>query len=135
MRGVINRLKENDTQTLGRFYLYNDLNEVFSCVTLELPDRSNQKRISRICGGEYLCVKRHSEKYGNHFHVTDVENRTLILIHAGNYFEDTKGCLLFGDDFALINSDEYTDITNSKDTLKDLLEIAPNEWILTVNEI
>jgi len=135
MKGVLNRLQQDEVQTLGRFYLYDELDEVFSCVVLELPDRQNQNSISRICSGVYTCKKRYSDKYKDHFHVTDVEGRELILIHYGNYYTNTRGCILFGDDFAKINSDEFIDITNSKATIKDLMEIAPDEWELTINEI
>jgi hypothetical protein len=135
MKGVLNRLQQSDVQTLGRFYLYDGLNEVFSCVVLELPDKQNQNNISRICGGVYTCKKRYSDKYKHHFHVTDVHGRKLILIHYGNYYTNTRGCILFGDDFAKINDDEYMDITNSKNTISDLMEIAPDEWELTINEV
>lgn len=135
MKGVLNRLKENAVQTLGRFYLYDGIKEVFSCVVLELADKQNQNSISRICSGVYTCKKRHSEKYGWHFHVTNVEGRELILIHWGNFYTDTRGCLLFGDDFAKIDGDEYFDITRSKDTIEDLMGVAPDEWELTINEV
>lgn len=135
MKGVLNRLQEDEVQTLGRFYLYDELDEMFSCVVLELPDKQNQNNISRIPAGTYTCKKRYSDKYKHHFHVTDVEGRKLILIHYGNYHTNTKGCILFGDDFARINSDEFTDITNSKNTISDLMEIAPDEWEIIINNV
>lgn len=135
VKGILNRLKQSEVQTLGRFYLYDGLNEAFSCVVLELPDKQNQNNISRICAGVYTCKKRHSDKYGWHFHITGVPGRKLILIHWGNFYINTRGCVLFGDDFAKIDDDEYMDITNSKNTIEDLMEIAPDEWELTINEI
>ena len=135
MKGILNRLQQSEVQTLGRFYLYDGLNEAFSCVVLELPDKQNQNNISRICGGVYTCKKRTSDKYGEHFHVTDVEGRELILIHYGNYHTDTRGCILFGDYFAKINNDKHYDIANSKATIKRLMNIAPDEWELTINDV
>lgn len=135
MRGIINRLVEDSIETLGAFYFYDKEEELFACVVLELPDRQNQNSISRICGGEYLCKKRWSEKYGWHFHVTDVEERELILIHFGNYYTNTRGCILFGELFADINKDGIKDITSSKNTIEKFMSIAPNEWKLTINDI
>jgi hypothetical protein len=135
LQGVINRLKGTDTQTLSRFYLYAGVEELFSCVVLELPNRQNQKRISNICAGEYIVEPRHSEKYGDHFILLDVDSRSYILIHFGNFFYNTLGCLLFGQDFAYINKDEHLDITNSRGTMKKLVAIAPEGFKLTINEI
>jgi hypothetical protein len=134
-KGCINRLEENKVETLGRFYFYKGIEQLFSCVVLELPDRSNQNSISRICGGVHICKKRWSKKYGWHYHVTDVEGRKLILIHFGNYYTNTRGCILFGRKFADINKDGYKDITSSKNTIDEFMSIAPDEWELTINDI
>lgn len=135
MKGVINRLIENKVETLGRFYLYDGYKQVFSCVVLELPDRQNQTSISRICAGVYKCKRRWSEKFKWHYILEDVDGRELILIHFGNYFTDTRGCLIFGNDFAHINKDEYPDVTSSKKTMKKLLDFVGDEFELTINEI
>lgn len=135
MRGIINRLTENKYQTLGHFYLYKYEEQIFDCVVLELADRQNQTSISRICAGEYVCSRRHSEKYGWHFILKDVEGRSMILIHFGNYYTDTRGCLLFGRKFADINKDGVKDITSSRDTIKEFMAITPNEFKLTINDI
>lgn len=135
MRGIINRLVQDEIETLGAFYFYDKEEELFASVVLELPNRKNQKSISRICGGEYLCKKRWSKKYGWHYHVTNVEERTLILIHFGNYYTNTRGCILLGELFADINNDGVKDITNSKNTITKFMSIAPNEWKLTINDI
>lgn len=135
MLGVINRLERGCKQTLGRFYLYNGTDEIFSCVTLELPNRGNERNISNICGGEYTCKLRHSKKYGWHYQVTNVDGRDLILIHFGNYYTNTRGCILFGKDFADINKDGVKDITSSKSTIKAFMNVAPKEWKLIINEI
>ena len=125
LKGVINRIKGTEVQTLGRFYLYAGVEELFSCVVLELSDKQNKKNISNICAGEYLVEPRYSKRHGDHY----------ILIHFGNYHYNTLGCLLFGEDFAYVNEDKHLDITNSKKTMKKLFAIAPDGFKLTINEI
>ena len=76
----------------------------FFSKTLELPWRENKRSISCIPSGEYIVRIRQSPKYGSVYWVTDVPNRTWILIHAGNFAGDTKkgfkthvnGCILLG---------------------------------------
>lgn len=74
------------------------------CVTIEPPDRDNQPNISCIPEGEYKCVWHRSPKYGMTYHVTNVEGRSRVLIHPGNYAGDKEkgfkthshGCILLG---------------------------------------
>lgn len=134
-KGSVLRIEEETKQTLGKFYLFKGLKEVFSCYVLELPDRNNQTSISRINAGRYKCVRRWSQKYGWHYILEDVEGRSFILIHFGNYYIDTRGCLLFGNGIADINKDGFRDVTSSKKTMRQLLQIAPKEFYLTINEI
>ena len=135
MESILVRLKEDEKQTLSRFYLYDGLSEVFNCVVLELPDRGNKKSISRVNSGKYTCVLRYSEKYKWHYILLNVEGREYILIHFGNYYTDTRGCLIFGNNFTDINGDGYLDVTSSKKTMKRLLSIAPDKFELTIKEI
>ena len=68
-------------------------------VTYELPWKDNQKSISCIPPGKYVCKRYSSNKYKNTFEVTDVPNRKYILFHIGNTDSDSKGCLLVGEAF------------------------------------
>jgi hypothetical protein len=129
------RLKQDNTQTLGRFYAFDGVYQVFGCVTLELPDRENQTGISRIPAGKYTCKRRYSEKYGNHYIVTNVEDRSYILMHFGNYYTNTRGCILMGNDFTDINKDGHIDVTSSKNTMKTLVNVMPEEFELTIIDV
>lgn len=76
----------------------------FMCKTLELPWRDNQRSISCIPEGEYNVVIRQSPRYGSVYWITEVPNRSWILIHAGNWAGDVEkgfkthvnGCVLLG---------------------------------------
>lgn len=129
----IERVSENDKQTLSKFEIIDSLeNVLMRGDILEPPDRDNQIGISRINEGEYDCVKRFSEKYGDHFHLLNVPGRTWILIHVGNYNTDTRGCLLPGEGLMDIDGDGLKDVTSSGDTMRMLNEILPNEFTVVI---
>jgi hypothetical protein len=129
------RLQQDDTQTLGRFLAFEGLFKVFECVTLELPDRNNQTSISCVNAGKYICKRRISPKYGETFILTDVEGREYILLHWGNYYTNTEGCILVGNDFGDINGDGHQDITSSKNTFKKMMKLMPEEFELTIIDV
>lgn len=125
---TIKRIEYTDKQTLGLMYF----NGKEVAKTLELADKNNAPKISCIPKGSYKVVSRYSQKYGNHFHITDVPNRSFILIHNGNYHTQILGCVLVGKTHADINKDGYKDVTASKDKMKELLALLPNEFTLTI---
>lgn len=74
-------------------------------VTLEKPWLNNQKEISCIPCGDYICKRVNSPKFGNTFQVTDVLGRSEILFHAGNFMKDTHGCIILGEQFEPLNGE------------------------------
>lgn len=132
IRAVLIRIKANKNQTLGRLFVFDGLDLVFKCCTLELPDRANMRNISCIPTGIYEVKPRTSAKYKEHFEVTKVLNRKYILIHPANYYTDLKGCIGVGADFYDINKDGEMDITSSRDTMSKILELMPNGFNLTI---
>jgi hypothetical protein len=72
--------------------------------TMEPPWRNNKINLSCIPTGEYRVVWHYSPKYGWCYLVTDVQGRSYVLFHPGNYggditqgFKtDTHGCILVG---------------------------------------
>lgn len=132
MKLYLKRIQDDDKQTLGELIVRDGDEVKFECKTLELPDKDNQKRISCIPKGEYEVVKRWSEKYGNHFHVLNVPNRSYILIHHGNYNRHTKGCILVGYAHLDINADGYRDVTSSRKTMEVLNSILPERFTLDI---
>ena len=135
MKAVITREKHSDKQTLGTLILRDDEgNKLFMCKTLELPWNENKKNESCIPLGNYKVSTRQSAKYNKHYHIEDVSGRSLILIHIGNYYTQTRGCVLVGKAIADIDGDSYKDVTNSKDTLQKLLKVAPNGFELEIQK-
>ena len=102
--------------------------------TLELPYIGNKVNVSSIPPGRYIAQYRKSPSNGDVIELKNVENRTYIQIHAGNYTSKIKGCILIGDSIKDINGDGVPDVTNSKATLKKLLEWAGDEeFVLLIN--
>jgi hypothetical protein len=133
MKAILSRTLSQDKQTLGTLELFDDTNKkLFECKTLELPWLNNKKQKSCIPKGTYSVVTRNSPKYGSHFYVTNVDNRSMILIHYGNYFTDILGCILVGSAWSDINKDGYKDVVNSKMTLKKLVQIATKGFTLDI---
>lgn len=119
---------DDGRQTIGKLGLY-DPYFCFKCVTLELSWKDNKRNKSCIPTGEYKVTHRYSEKYGEHLLVNNVINRSYILIHAGNFVEDTNGCILVGESLAKIDENNLKDVTNSRETLKELMRWIPDEGI------
>lgn len=66
----------------------------FLSYTIELPWKSNEKRVSCIPEGKYLIKKRYSNKFKWHLEIMNVSNRSLILFHpANNAQNELNGCI------------------------------------------
>ncbi|MCU0429199.1 MAG: DUF5675 family protein [Cytophagaceae bacterium] len=126
------RTERNDVETLGTLEVKNADRTVFTCKTLELPWKNNERNISCIPPGTYKVAKRYSESFQYHFHVQDVPGRNWILIHSGNFYSDIRGCILVGFKHIDLNGDGVLDISNSKETLQKMLKILPDTFTLTI---
>lgn len=81
--------------TLGELVLPNGV----AVKTLERPWINNASNISCIPEGKYQVEwleRSASGKFKRCWHVTGVEGRFGILIHAGNIVRNTTGCILVG---------------------------------------
>ena len=135
LRLILERQNTDLKQTLGTMYVVNDADRIqFSCWSLELPDLDNKSNISRIPAGNYNISKRWSKKFGHHMIVKNVEGRKYILIHGGNTYLDTRGCILVGNDLAYVNEDSHIDVINSKKTLADILDLIEETTTLMIVE-
>ena len=72
------------------------LDGVTFCFTLE-PGATGEH--PRIPTGSYVCRRHQSARFKRElWEICDVPGRTDILIHAGNSFMETQGCILVGFD-------------------------------------
>ena len=89
------------------------------CVTLEPEDKNNQVGISCIPEGTYICKRYHSQKFPNTFEVTNVKDRSYILIHSGNTEDASRGCILIGETMGKLKGKRA--ILNSGKTFKNFM--------------
>lgn len=124
---ILHRTLATADGTFGRL----EMGGVILCLTCELPWRDNAKMKSCIPPGDYPTVKRTSPKYGHHWHIQDVPKRTLILIHAGNYPSDVRGCVAVGKNY-MIGGKQTIGVSESKPTMDYLRKVLPDSFTLLV---
>jgi len=127
----LNRLEDN--YIYGTFGVLTINSRVF-CVTLEPPDNLNKTSISSIPAGQYDCMRYSSDRYPDTFQVMNVPDRYKILFHAGNFNEDTEGCILLARKFGILRAARA--VLNSGETFKQFMEIMLKEdkFQLTIKE-
>ncbi len=77
-------------------------------LTLENTWINNIRNHSCIPIGKYKCKRHTSPKHGKTFRIMDVPNRGEIegiLFHKGNLDDDTRGCILIGEQFESLNGE------------------------------
>lgn len=131
---ILDRVRDNGIQTIGRGYALVNGSTKLEFVTLEPSWVLNMPYISCAPCDTYDVVKRHSSKYGDHFKLLNVPGRSYMLIHTLNFFKDTEGCIGVGNRFKLLPGDEYVDVINSQNTMGQLNEIMPERFQLTIKE-
>jgi len=97
IKATLNRICSDNDQTFGVL----TIGSTPICVTLELPWRNNERNISRIPEGEYICRLVDSPSFGKTFQICDVPDRGHILFHKGNFSVDSRGCVLLGCEFGV----------------------------------
>ncbi len=64
------------------------------CSTIELPWKENKSQVSCIPEGSYELKKRYTPRFGKHFILMNVPDRSFILLHAANdALKEIKGCI------------------------------------------
>ena len=113
------------TQTKGELFVLDENAKIlFQCLTLELPWKNNDRKVSCIPTGEYDIVPRWSQKYTNHLHILDVPDRDFILIHEANFVRQLEGCIAVGRRRIDIDGDGLIDVTESVKTKMELLKFV-----------
>jgi len=137
----INRIVSPEHETRSNAFLYDYKNKIiFSFVTLELPYRKNQSKISCIKSGMYVAKVTQPTTKIPYIHITleDRFGRVGICMHIGNYCEgerlDSEGCILVGLSFADLNNDGFLDITFSKSAMLMLLKNVEQIFLVEILE-
>ena len=126
--------------TLGRLTCTrNDGETVFSCRTIELPDRNNETRRSRIPNGRYVAEVVTSSPAFDYPHVwihdegrVYAAGRGGIKVHVANFARQLEGCVGVGREFVDLDEDGLVDVTDSEATLKELVDVMPKKTELHV---
>lgn len=130
MKIEIIRIEQSDYHTLGILII----DQSAFCCTLEREWKDNKPNESCIPAGEYICKSVLSPKFSRTFEITKVPNRSAILFHAGNYPENSHGCVLLGASFLKLKERRF--INNSGETFKKFLEyfkqLSIKEFQLTI---
>lgn len=118
-----------------------DFDGIPFCVTCERPWKNNEKDVSHIPIGEYLCERQFSPSHNcDVYWLRNVPNRGDIEIHVGNTMVDSKGCILIGHGFAMIetkSSGILSGIQESKDIFNLFMAKLKNDpqFKLVITEV
>ena len=96
--------------------------------TCEPPWKGNQRRVSCIPEGVYDLRKRRSPvvertsggDFTEGWEVTDVPERTFIMIHVGNWPDDLEGCIAPGKRYQVLNGKNA--VVESRSTFRALMK-------------
>lgn len=132
MKEIFLTRKYKSDQTLGALIVMDDGIQIYSCKTLELPWFQNKRRMSCIPVGMYEVIKRVSPNHGDHFHIQNVPERDMILMHSANFTRQLLGCIAPGKSHTDIDRDGLEDVTNSKLAMNELNEILPDKFKITI---
>jgi len=103
-------------------------------LTFELPWLNNEPCVSCIPSGTYTVTKYSSTKYPDAYEITNVPNRTHILIHTGNTVDHTRGCILPGSTFGVLGNKRA--VLASGSAYKKLKSFVKDEdWELEVVDV
>jgi hypothetical protein len=131
---VIQRYWSDNYQTLGTMVMLdNDMNPIFTAISLERGWQDNKPNLSSVPAGEYKCLYEYSPKFKrNLWELKDVPNRSECKFHASNYWNQLNGCIALGDTAENIGQDFRLDVTNSGDTMETFHRLLKNELEIKV---
>ena len=138
--GILNHVRDTYTagETLGKYYI----NGEFICEVIERPWKDNIPYESCIPEGAYRLKLRSSNvvkrstggEFTEGYEVTDVPDRTWIMLHPANKASSLHGCQAPGKTRGMIDGDKA--VFNSRDAFRDLMSRLEerNEWELVISK-
>lgn len=120
---LLERFAYSPLGTFGKFHA-----DDFWCFTVEQPWNHNQAGHSCIPEGIYTLKQRRSAvvlkttrgAYTLGWEVTNVPDRTFIMLHPGNTMDDVEGCIAVGDQLGWVNAKWA--VLNSRNTFSRLMD-------------
>ena len=116
-------------------------NEPF-CLTLERPWLDNKKNESCIPKGEYRAIRAFYKSKYDSFLLQNVPNRDGIFIHKGNWASDSLGCIILGEQFAVMlnphdNMKAENSVASTGEAHSEFMERlkGQNEFTLVITEV
>lgn len=113
--------------------------------TVEKPWKSNTPYESCIPDGGYYLVQRHSPvvnrtsggEFSDGWEVTDVVNRTFIMVHPANWPDDLEGCIGVGQDYVIMQNrkgNQSNAVASSRDAFREVMGLMDkhNDWRLDI---
>ena len=101
------------------------------CVSLERIWANNKPNESCIPVGEWLAKRHISTHFGETFEITGVPGRTDVLLHWGNFWQNSLGCILLGEKYDKIvnklNGSIQNGIGESKEAFTEFMEKLKGE--------
>ncbi len=127
MKLTVNRIDQDKNRTLSECAITdNQGRTLLTFKGIELPWVNNERGKSCIPTGTYKAVAvRRASNAAYALHVLNVPNRAEIMVHTTNFARDLRGCLAPGTNFADIDRDGITDVTNSRAVMKQIEKIIP----------
>ena len=129
----LTRKKYKKKQTVSTIDVYKDNIFVGFFACIERGWLNNKINESCIPKGNYIVTQYNSPAHPNTFKVENTEPRTSILIHKGNYFKDSAGCIILGLSFKDLNNDGLLDVKYSTEAMDKLNKICEGEEIINLN--
>ena len=128
--------------TFGQLALPNS----FTCATVELPWKYNKQMVSCIPEGTYTMKKRESgvvqrstrKRYKQGWEITQVPNRSYIMVHPGNWPSNFNGCIGVGREILPMKdpgSDCFLGVNHSQATFSELMALLDyeEEWQIVIS--
>jgi len=140
-KATLIRKPSTDEGTAGEFVL----DDGWTCASIELPDRGNINRFSRIPNGIYTCHHILSPTHGWCYQVMNVPNRSMIEIHSANFAGDVQkgyvsqllGCIALGSSIGHLDAGggEQMAVLHSRDTVAEFeRRMGGKDFELTIKE-
>ncbi|MFZ7121799.1 MAG: DUF5675 family protein [Eubacteriaceae bacterium] len=135
MKSAILKRTYKEDRTIGEFTLFDGNYELARFYTLERAWLDNKKNESCIPEGTYKVIPNNTKAHPDSFRLPDVPGRSGILIHSGNYYYHSLGCILLGSNLVDLDKDGKPDISNSKKAMDKLYKLVGlNDFELTIIE-